>query len=290
MADEAKGRLIASFTASAAAEACTVPIDTTKVRLQVQNTGGAGAYKGMGDAMRQIVRNEGAIALFKGFTPALLRQCTYTPMMMVLYEPIKRIFTPDGQTPGYFARLVSAGTAGAIGIAFMNPTEILKTQMQSNRTARLTMASVARSVYQKEGIKGFWAGIKPNIVRTFLVNAAEIGTYDQAKHTLVRYGMVDPGTLGQHVSASFIAGLFSAMVSTPADVVKTRLMNQAGHAHKYNGMIHAAMSIPKEEGFFALYKGFVPILTRKVVWCSVFFVVYERVYKIAVPDSKKDSM
>jgi hypothetical protein len=76
------------------------PFATVQVRLQVQSTSGVGAYKGMGDAMRQIVRNEGAMALFKGFTPALLRQCTYTPMMMVLYEPIKRVITPDGQAPG----------------------------------------------------------------------------------------------------------------------------------------------------------------------------------------------
>merc|ERR1719335_973656 len=80
-----------------------------------------------------------------------------------------------------------------------------------------------------------------------------------------------------HVSSSGVAGLESACTSTPADVVKTRLMNTAGGEKQYSGMINAGVTIFREEGLFALYKGFVPILCRKVVWCTVFFVTYERI-------------
>ena len=41
------------------------------------------------------------------------------------------------------------------------------------------MVDVTRHVYANAGILGFWAGVYPNVVRCFLVNAAEIGTYDQ---------------------------------------------------------------------------------------------------------------
>jgi hypothetical protein len=56
----------------------------------------------------------------------------------------------------------------------------------------------------------------------------------------------------QHVTASFVAGVASSAVSTPADVVKTRLMNQAGHAHEYNGVVDAFVGITRQEGFLAL--------------------------------------
>ena len=81
-----------------------------------------------------------------------------------------------------------------------------------------------------------------------------------------------------HVAASFTAGVSSALVSTPVDVVKTRLMNQAGSASKQyqKGMFGTLVSIPREEGFRALYKGFFPIICRKVVWCTAFFVTYEQ--------------
>ena len=41
-------------------------------------------------------------------------------------------------------------------------------------------------MYGRSGIRGFWAGLQPNIVRTFLVNAAELGTFDTVKLALVR--------------------------------------------------------------------------------------------------------
>jgi hypothetical protein len=53
------------------------------------------------------------------------------------------------------------------------------------------------------------------------------GCYDQAKTTLqTTFGFGEGVTT--HFSASTIAGLASAVCSTPVDVVKTRLMNQAG--------------------------------------------------------------
>jgi len=103
-----------------------------------------------------------------------------------------------------------------------------------------------------------------------------VGTYDHAKHMLIPYV---GDNFFSHVGASGIAGFASACVSTPADVVKTRLMNQAGNANSeraYAGMIHCLTSVFREEGFFALYKGFVPILVRKLLWTSAFFVTYEQ--------------
>ena len=88
-----------------------------------------------------------------------------------------------------------------------------------------------RSVWSREGLRGFWAGVMPNVARCFLVNAAELGSYDQAKTMIVNSGVLPDGPLA-HLAASASAGFASAVISTPADVVKTRLMNQAGHQHE----------------------------------------------------------
>jgi len=95
-------RLLASLGASVVAESATVPIDTVKVRLQIQNTSvGPQLYRGMSDAFVTISRAEGPSGLFKGFGPALLRQCTYTPLTMLLFEPIRGLLVADGEKPGY---------------------------------------------------------------------------------------------------------------------------------------------------------------------------------------------
>jgi len=133
---------------------------------------------------------------------------------------------------------------------------------------------VMKKVWHKDGLFGFWAGVKPNIARTFLVNAAELGTYDEAKQQLQPY--LGSG-LFSHVAASGCAGFVSACTSTPVDVIKTRLMNSAGGHQQYSGMADAGCQILKQEGPLALYKGFLPICVRKLVWCGVFFVSYEQI-------------
>jgi hypothetical protein len=44
---------------------------------------------------------------------------------------------------------------------------------------------------------------------------------------------------------------------------------------QYRGVLDAFRAIVTREGPEALYKGFVPVLTRKVLWCSSFFLTYE---------------
>ena len=269
----------ASFLGAGLAEVVTLPIDITKIRLQVQNKTQvcslAPQYTGMVDALLKITRQEGFFSLFKGGIPALIRQTSYTSLTMVIFPEIKKLVVKEGQDPGFFHRLFAGGAAGSISIAIVNPTEILKTRMQSSYVKE-SMRNVITDIYFTDGLVGFWAGVKPNIVRCFLVNAAEIGVYDHAKNSLIRNNVLTDWPIFQQVTASGIAGFASAIVSTPADVVKTRLMNQAGQAKLYRGMMHAFLTIPKAEGFIALYKGFAPILVRKIAWCTVFFVSFEK--------------
>ncbi|GBG30836.1 Brain mitochondrial carrier protein 1 [Hondaea fermentalgiana] len=282
--DDHASRFGASLVASGVAEFVTLPIDAAKVRLQVQHNAKAGGvalrYAGMLDCMVKIQREEGSQALWRGLAPALVRQCLYTSASLVLYEPIRDSIV--GVTGGlgddggatYMQRLLSGGTAGAISISIFNWTEVLKTRMQTSST-RVSVFSIASQVMKQDGILGFWAGLKPNVIRTFLVNAAELGTYDHAKQSLIP--VVGDNAVA-HLGASSLSGVCSALVSTPSDVIKTRLMNAAGQSagDRYTGIFDAIRCIVRDEGVSALYKGFVPICTRKVAWCSSFFLLYEQ--------------
>mmetsp|Transcript_112630 Transcript_112630/g.313292 ORF Transcript_112630/g.313292 Transcript_112630/m.313292 type:complete len:295 (+) Transcript_112630:111-995(+) len=278
MSQSAGVRFLASAVGAAVAEAVTLPTDVAKVRLQVQNSsGGEARYRGIVDCVVKVGKVEGLSALWKGLVPALVRQVSYHSFTFVLYEPLKAMVSslgPEGAPPGYLQRLVSAGLAAAVAISLFNPTEVLKTQMQATSSSS-SMKEVAARVWEKEGLRGFWAGVRPNVVRTFLVNGAEIGTYDEAKQVLLPF--VGDG-LAVHVGSSGVAGLASACVSTPADVVKTRFMNAAGTDQAHRSILHTATSIVRQEGCRALYKGFVLIVIRKVLWCIVFFVIYERLH------------
>ena len=276
-ADDPGARFIASSVACAIAETITLPTDVAKTRLQVQSSASGNVqYRGMIDCLRKTAQSEGISACWKGLQPALLRQVCYGSLSLVLYEPIRKQVcksNKEGENPTFLQRLFSGGAAGAISITVFNPTEVIKTQIQTSASNQ-TIRSVFSKVLRRGGILSFWSGLPPNIARTFLVNAAELGTYDEAKSKIVPF--TGDNALA-HISASGVAGFTSAMVSTPADVIKTRLMDAAGASGSRPSVVGAFVSTMREEGPAAFYKGFIPIVVRKVFWCSAFFVSYERI-------------
>jgi hypothetical protein len=70
------------------------PLDCIKTRLQVQHSGtGFGEYKGIGDAFRSIVREEGAGAFTKGLGARIVWIAPGTAITIALYEEFKHVFT-----------------------------------------------------------------------------------------------------------------------------------------------------------------------------------------------------
>uniref|UniRef100_A0A146LY52 Kidney mitochondrial carrier protein 1 n=1 Tax=Lygus hesperus TaxID=30085 RepID=A0A146LY52_LYGHE len=94
--------------------------------------------------------------------------------------------------------------------------------------------------------------------RAYIVNAAELATYDQAKTLLVRYGQCDPTNVVTHLVSSATAGVVAAVSSQPVDLIKNRLMHQSvlpDGTHQYTGMTQCGIDIIRREGFLALFKG-----------------------------------
>lgn len=73
---------------------CTIPLDTAKVRLQLQKRTvlgegtGPPKYKGVFGTIATIATEEGLSALWKGIIPGLHRQFIYGGLRIGLYEPV----------------------------------------------------------------------------------------------------------------------------------------------------------------------------------------------------------
>lgn len=73
-----------------------------------------------------------------------------------------------------------------------------------------------------------------------------------------------------------MAGFTATVMGTPADVVKTRVMNQPtkdGKGLYYKNSIDCLRKTISNEGFLALYKGFLPIWMRLGPWSLTFWVI-----------------
>uniref|UniRef100_A0A4W5M1L9 Uncharacterized protein n=1 Tax=Hucho hucho TaxID=62062 RepID=A0A4W5M1L9_9TELE len=86
-----------------------------------------------------------------------------------------------------------------------------------------------------------------------------------------------------HFTAAFSADFITTIVASPVDVVKTRFMNCS--AGKYSA-INCAVTMMRNEGPKAFYKGFMPSFLRLGSWNIVMFVTYEQI-KIHVMRSQQ---
>jgi solute carrier family 25 2-oxodicarboxylate transporter 21 len=71
-----------------------------------------------------------------------------------------------------------------------------------------------------------------------------------------------------------LGGTVGTILNTPFDVAKTRIQSQL-LVGKYNWTIPAIGTIAREEGFKALYKGFVPKVLRLGPGGGILLVVFD---------------
>lgn len=274
--------------ASCTAELVTFPIDTTKTRMQLQGGAdklGAGgrAYTGIGDCLRHTIQEEGIAGLYKGIKPSLARQMGYSGIRMCLYEPVRNLYLtaeektlPKDQIP-FYKMFLAGGTAGGIGSAIANPTDLLKIRMQADVKGERYggMMDAVRQIVRAEGVSGLWAGVGPTCARAVVVNAAELASYDWCKGQLGARGF-SHDSVSTHFLASVGAGFFACVCANPVDLVKTRMMNQSTTNPSYSGVVDCIVKTVRNEGPLSLYKGFLPNWARLGPWCTVMFLSYEK--------------
>ncbi|KAL0449453.1 UNVERIFIED_CONTAM: Mitochondrial uncoupling protein 5 [Sesamum latifolium] len=187
-------------------------------------------------------------------------------------------------------RKITAGLiAGGVGAAVGNPADVAMVRMQADGrlppAQRRNYKSVVDAITQmskNEGIGSLWRGSSLTVNRAMLVTASQLASYDQFKEMILERDLMKDG-LGTHVTASFAAGFVAAVASNPVDVIKTRVMNmkvEAGVAAPYSGALDCAMKTIKAEGPMALYKGFIPTISRQGPFTIVLFVTLEQVRKL----------
>ncbi|CAL0302648.1 unnamed protein product [Lupinus luteus] len=281
------GTFAASAFSACFAEICTIPLDTAKVRLQLQKQAVGDAvipkYKGMLGTVGTIAREEGLAALWKGIVPGLHRQCLYGGLRIGLYEPVKNLYVGSdhvGDVP-LSKKVLAALTTGAVAIAVANPTDLVKVRLQAE--GKLPAGVPRRysgslnaysTIVRQEGVTALWTGIGPNIARNAIINAAELASYDQVKQTILKIpGFTD--NVVTHLLSGLGAGFFAVCIGSPVDVVKSRMMGDLS----YKSTLDCFVKTLKNDGISAFYKGFIPNFGRLGSWNVIMFLTLEQTKK-----------
>lgn len=286
-------KVFSAGTAGCVADLVTFPLDTAKVRLQIQGESKSTLdvqkvrYRGVLGTIFTMVKTEGPRSLYCGLVAGLHRQMSFASVRIGLYDTMKQFYTRGSENAGIGARLLAGCTTGAMAVTFAQPTDVVKVRFQaqgrlpdSGAVKRYNSTLEAyRTIARDEGIKGLWKGCLPNIARNAIVNCAELVTYDIIKELILTHKLMTDN-MPCHFTAAFAAGFCTTLVASPVDVVKTRYMNSV--QGQYNGALNCAMTMLLKEGPTAFYKGFVPSFLRLGSWNIVMFVSYEQIQRAVV--------
>lgn len=118
-------------------------------------------------------------------------------------------------------------------------------------------------IVREEGVLTLWRGCIPTMGRAMVVNAAQLASYSQAKQYLVKTKVFEEG-IQLHFVASMMSGFITTVASMPVDIAKTRLQNMkvVDGKTEYHGTVDVLSRVIRQEGLFALWKGFTPYFCR----------------------------
>ncbi|KAH9420837.1 hypothetical protein DERP_001268 [Dermatophagoides pteronyssinus] len=284
-------KFIFGGTAGMAATCFVQPLDLVKNRMQLSGVGGkAKEHKTSIHVIRAVVANEGFTGLYAGLSAGLLRQASYTTVRMGVYTSLFDWYSREhaqGKPPGFFIKAGLGMTAGAIGAFFGTPAEVSLIRMTSDGRLPLSERRGYKSVFdaliritREEGVLTLWRGCIPTMGRAMVVNAAQLASYSQAKQFLLSTPYFRDN-IGCHFAASMISGLITTAASMPVDIAKTRIQNMKiiNGKPEYTGAIDVLTKVIRNEGLFALWKGFTPYYARLGPHTVLTFIFLEQMNK-----------
>ena len=161
--------------------------------------------------------------------------------------------------------------AGGVGAFVGTPADLTLIRMTADgrlpehqrRNYKNAFQGLAR-ISREEGVTKMWNGWRPTVMRAIVVNVAQLVSYSQAKQSLLETSYFRDN-LFCHFVASMFSGLLTTLASMPVDICKTRIQNQKplpDGTFFYKNSFDVFTKVVRKEGFFSLWKGFLPYYAR----------------------------
>ncbi|XP_028357247.1 putative mitochondrial transporter UCP3 isoform X4 [Physeter macrocephalus] len=221
-------KFLGAGTAACFADLLTFPLDTAKVRLQIQGENQAARstqYRGVLGTILTMVRTEGPRSPYKGLVAGLQRQMSFASVRIGLYDSVKQFYAPKGSdrtlpnitrnaiincaemvtydiikeklldchllTDNFPCHFISAFGAGFCATVVASPVDVVKTRYMNSPPGqyRSPFDCMLKMVTQ-EGPTAFYKGFTPSFLRLGAWNVVMFVTYEQLKRALMKVQML----------------------------------------------------------------------------------------------------
>eukprot|EP00931_Biecheleriopsis_adriatica_P102159 TRINITY_DN77174_c0_g1_i1.p1 TRINITY_DN77174_c0_g1~~TRINITY_DN77174_c0_g1_i1.p1 ORF type:complete len:321 (-),score=44.35 TRINITY_DN77174_c0_g1_i1:42-938(-) len=258
--------------------------DVVKTRMQGVPVAGcsvapySGGFLSIG---QRILAEEGLWVLWStGMLASLGRECTVIGTRIGAYPAVRDSlsFLGKGKAGGeaglgskFSAGVILGGLSGLLASPFdlvrirvqaeagrCDANGILSTGLRAGFPREIHGTVSGFGAVMRDGALGMFRGSGVNVVRSVCMTVGTVPVYEHTKHLAKsQLGLADSPSL--HLGAGVVAGLVGTTVTAPADVMRTRVMQEGRGGI---GMGGAALAIAKESGPLGFLRGWVPAYMR----------------------------
>lgn len=266
--------LISGGVAGLVVDIVLFPIDTIKTRLQSE---------------RGFIRSGGFRGIYKGLAPAAAGSAPTAALFFCTYDGLKSHLgrlASKSQQP--YVHMASAACAEIVACLIRVPVEIAKQRRQALSVKYSTSSvEILYQALKTEGIRrGLYRGFGTTIMREVPFSLIQFPLWEYFK---LHWTSVT-GTALTPVSVSIcgaIAGGIAAGLTTPLDVVKTRIMLADQNEVNKTSAYRILRGIYRDRGIRGIFAGFVPRVLWITLGGAIFFGFYDLTSRMLNSDDTK---
>ncbi|XVE63741.1 hypothetical protein DITRI_Ditri07aG0044500 [Diplodiscus trichospermus] len=216
--------------------AALTPLDLVKCNMQIDPV----KYKSISSGFGVLLKEQGAKGLLKGWVPTLLGYSAQGACKYGFYEFFKKYYS-DIAGPEYAAKyktlIYLAGSASAEVIAdvALCPMEAVKVRVQTQPGFARGLSDGFPKLVKAEGAGGLYKGLAPLWGRQIPYTMMKFATFENIVELIYKYSIPTPKDqcstslqLGVSFAGGYVAGVFCAVISHPADNLVSFLNNAKG--------------------------------------------------------------
>lgn len=260
--------LLSGGVAGLVVDVVLFPIDTIKTRLQSENRfWRAGGFRG----------------IYNGLGPAAVGSVPSAALFFCTYESMKKFLMPyaGNAQSTHLVHMSSAAIAEVVACMVRVPVEIAKQRRQvASSQSTKSATSILINAYRTEGLRnGVYRGFRATIMREIPFSFIQYPLWEYLKlHWTEWTGL--PSTFVSVALCGAFAGGIAAGLTTPLDVVKTRIMLANRNGQQSENIIYILRKIYLQHGYRGVFAGFVPRVLWITIGGAVFFGSYDLTTKL----------
>lgn len=250
----------------------THPIDTLKVRCQLTNeeAGKAGERHLVNPfkVAREMWRQQGIVAFYKGYDSSLFKQCTYQTARLGIYKYLYDTGIKEKGSVPFLKKVEYACIAAICGSLAGNPADMTMVRRQSDLALPPEQRRNYKNVFdafiriiRTEGFFALWTGLQYSIIRVIAASTSQLSFFEEVKERTRKWRGMQTDDIYNRMAGAAVSGLACTITALSFDNMKVkfqRMKQNPDGTWPYKSLLDVFVKTFRREGILGFWSGFAP--------------------------------